>query len=281
MHIFWQHKFKENAQKQYLRQKEYSLFYSDYFDILAIILFFSLVGIMIKVKMSIIEAIIACTLYGLIIGVIKIKLHKWQRKKLAKLVNYEKTQDKWQNYCKNVPLEELHREVRRILAEIKNTALDEFFNEGKYDLVVVFSEDDLKKVLSNHQNYEKTVIVSEHFSTKSRRLIKNELCGQIVLATLQDIFALAVKEKIITLPKDNLDDMVNEDTPQKHIFVLQSGYVLGGGLGCLLLANFSRYFYVYFLAGIFLLSIYWLSMKKSQRNELLLLKKTLKSAKIK
>lgn len=276
---FWREKFKENKQRQYLHQRGYRLFYSDYFDVLAILLAVGIVGVMIWAQIGIDSAIIGIGCYLLLVMGIRFRLISYQREKIDALVSYEQAKEAWIAECKNKEQNILQAEVRSILAGAVTNSPEEFLKNGEYDLWLGFGEKDLKELLARKKRYNKTVIVLDCFSAKNVRIIKNMIADKVVLARWQDIFALAVKEKSVVVPTENTPGI--DDCPKKDIIMLKSGYLLSSGLLCLFLANFSRYFYVYFLAGIFLLSLYLLSMKKSQRNELVLLKTVIKSAKIK
>lgn len=278
MLAFWRKKFKENKQRQYLSQRGYRLFYSDYFDILAVLLAVGIVGIMIWAQIGIDRAIIGLGCYLLFVVGLRFKLINRQRKKIAALVSYEQAKEAWIAECKNKEQDVLKAEVRSILAGIESTCLDELLKNGEYDLWLGFEEKNLKDLLANEKKYKGTVIVLDYFSAKDVRIIQNRISDRVVLAKWQDIFDLAVKENLVAISAENTIE--EADNRQKNTIALKSSYLFSGGLLCLFLAEFSRYFYVYFLAGIFLLSLYLLSMKKSQGNEPVLLKKAIKSAKI-
>lgn len=276
---FWREKFKENKQRQYLHQRGYRLFYSDYFAALAVLPAVGIVGLMIWAQIGINRAMIGLGCYLLLVIGLRFKLIGYQRRKIAELVSYEQAKEAWLAECKGKAQDILQAEVRSILAGAETDLPEEFLQNGEYDLWLGFGEEDLKELLARKKRYDKTVIVLDCFSAKNVRMIKNRISDKVVLASWQDIFALAMKEKLAVVPAESTLEVA--DCPTDNNIVLKSGYLLGGGLLCLFLANFSRYFYVYFLAGIFLLSLYLLGMKKSQGNKTVLLKKALKSAKIK
>ncbi len=194
MQEFWRKKFKENKQKQYLYQRGYRLFYSDYFDAAAVLLMVGILGLMIWAQIGVDRAMIGLGCYLLLVMGLRFKLIGYQRRKIAELVSYEQAKEAWITECKGKTQDILQAEVRGILAGAETALSDGFLQNGEYDLWLGFGEEDLKDLLAKEKKYNKTVIVLDCFSAKNVRMIKNRISGQSVLASWQDIFALAVKE---------------------------------------------------------------------------------------
>ena len=86
---------------------------------------------------------------------------------------------------------------------------------------------------------------------------------------------MALERKVVQISAPKLKS--EERVPR-----IKRAYLLWYGLLLLFLAEWSRYFYLYFAAGIFLLSLYLVNgAKKTQAKQTVLLKKMMKSAKIK
>lgn len=78
------------------------------------------------------------------------------------------------------------------------------------------------------------------------------------MASYRDLFDLALERKVVQISAPKLKS--EERVPR-----IKRAYLLWYGLLLLFLAEWSRYFYLYFAAGIFLLSLYLVNgTKKTQ-----------------
>ena len=108
-----------------------------------------------------------------------------------------------------------------------------------------------------------------------RDKIKSKARGKVILGSFRDLYDLALKYNIVALPKLKEEQKREASLPQSNLLAVY-------GIGLLLLANVSRYFYVYFLGGIVLLSVFLAGfMKKGTISEVVFLKKAMHFSKSK
>ena len=232
----------EKEYRKYLAEKSRKkFFWNDYFALGAIGSVIGLIWLGYRLKISFDMMTAVFLLYSAVVIGSYNCLKKHVRRKMAQAVSREQAWEKWQN-------------------------------EG-YVLKLANENDWQNFFISNEE--EDVLLVFEKMRRREERIICQNAQAKVILASYRDLFDLALERKVVQISAPKLKS--EERVPR-----IKRAYLLGYGLLLLFLAEWSRYFYLYFAAGIFLLSLYLVNgTKKTQAKQTVLLKKMMKSAKIK
>ena len=277
MKDYFYRKAWETEQKQYLAKsgRKY-LFLSDYFDILAIGGGLLLCWFLSKHQTSTDGLIFLLLSYGTAAVIIRSKVKKRQRAKLAFLCSYEQTREQYFSAWEKMNSSELKKKFADIFNQAgRSVARDESeAQDEEYSILMLANKEEIIN-LRDKQLPAKALLILPVIKRTENRLLRENVCGEAMIADWEDIFDLALQSKQIALPS------FKANFTEKN-WGLRTGYLPLYGVLLLFLAEISRYFYLYFFGGIFLLSLFLVSFqKKSRTNELVFLKKKLKSVKMK
>ena len=274
MNSYLKEKSEEIAQKKYLTEKKgKKLFWSDYYDLLALMAGAGLVWGSYRVNLDL--EIFLVLAFGYIVGagILKSRVKKRQKDKIVKMICYEQGLEKFQAELVKLEREKIQKRACEILIKggMKKDG-DKLWWQEEYELKIALKEDELAEVLKEKEN---VIIIVAGDEKKIRQRMKAKAEGKVILGSIKDLYDLALKNKLVSLPK------LNEGIKSEKM-VGANSLLLLYGLGLLVLANLSRYFYVYFGGAIILLSVFLVGyMKKGTISEVVLLKKAMNFSKSK
>lgn len=266
----------EKEYRKYLAEKSRKkFFWNDYFALGAIGSVIGLIWLGYRLKISLDAMTAVFLLYSAVVIGSYNCLKKHERRKMAQAVSREQAWEKWQNELQKKDKDALREDIAELLQKMgwhKDGEKLYWQNEG-YVLKLANENDWQNFFISNEE--EDVLLVFEKMCRREERIICQNAQAKVILASYRDLFDLALERKVVQISAPKLKS--EERVPR-----IKRAYLLWYGLLLLFLAEWSRYFYLYFAAGIFLLSLYLVNgAKKTQAKQTVLLKKMMKSAKIK
>lgn len=275
MNRYLKEKSEEIEQKEYLlKKKGQKLFWSDYYDLLALAAGMVFVWVMYRfnVNVEIFLSLSAGLVLG--IGILRHRVKKWQRKKIVELICYEQGWERFKADLTGMDEERLKEKIAEILLSggAQSDGEKICLKGASYSVEIIKNEEELAGLWQQDGG---VLVITAEDKKDIRDKIKSKARGKVILGSFRDLYDLALKYNIVALPKLKEEQKREASLPQSNLLAVY-------GIGLLLLANVSRYFYVYFLGGIVLLSVFLAGfMKKGTISEVVFLKKAMHFSKSK
>lgn len=266
----------EKEYRRYLAEKSRKrIFWNDYFVLGVLCGAFGLIllGYRLKMTLDVMMAVFLCYSAGMIW--VYNRLQKRERRKLAQAVSREQAWEKWQKELQKKEKGVLREEIAELLQKMGwQRSGEKFYWQNEGYVLKIINKDERQNFLMPNEA-ENVLLIFDIISRREGRMICTNAQTKVILASYRDLFDLALERKLVPISAPEIKGA--ECAPK-----INRAYLLMYGLLLLFLAEWSRYFYLYFAAGIFLLSLYLVSRtKKTQAKPTVWLKKMMKSAKIK